>query len=368
MTACRSCGHPHLDPALDLGPVPGSERFPFRGTSVRPDEMRNRLSMMLCRECGLAQLGGDAGAHVHLDRTRMTYQDIGQTIGIARGAGLLDGGTLSEFAVRTGDRWLHRLQHCGFRAAGRGERASVVVDSFVLEQEPDQHRALRARAAALAPDGVLLLEVHALSEIVAQRRWDAVRYGRFAYYSITTLRRALEDVGLLLWNAWPVGSTSDAVLVAALRDSALFPEPFVRRRLASERAEGITDVRTVRILQTVADRQAAALDTWLQLMAHRNRTVIAYGATPSSVTLFARARVSSSLIAAVADPSPDRFGRRMPGTDVPIVSPEAMVATAPDHILVMAPHDPAELHRRYPGLHGRWVMPPRSTDDFYRGD
>lgn len=96
---------------------------------------------------------------MHLDRTRTTYQDAGQAIGIARGAGLLDGGTLSEFAVRTGDRWLHRLQHCGFRAAGRGERASVVVDSFVLEQEPDQHRALRARAAALTPDGVLLLEV-----------------------------------------------------------------------------------------------------------------------------------------------------------------------------------------------------------------
>ncbi len=364
MTGCRACGHRDLDPALDLGRVPEGGRFPYRGTSVRPDEVRNRLSMMLCRGCGLAQLGCDAGARPHLDRNRVTSEDVEQAIGIAREAGLLHGGTLSEFATPTGDRWLPRLQHYGFRAARRGERSSVVVDSCVLEQEPDQHMALRARAAALAPDGVLLLEIRTLSAIVAQGRWDAVQYGRFAYYSITTLRRALEDVGLVLWNAWPVGPTSDVILVAALCDNTLSPEPFVRRRLASERAEGITDIRTVRVLQTVADRHVTALDTWLRLMAHRNRTVIAYGATTSSVTLFARARVSSSLVAAVADPSPSRFGRRMPGTDVPIVSPEAMVATAPDQILVMTPHELTELRSRYPELHDRWAVPPRSADDF----
>lgn len=367
MTGCRACGHPDLDPALDLGPVPGSSRFPFRGTSVLPGEVRNRLSMMLCRGCGLAQLGSDAGPHARLGGSRTSRHDIEHAIGLARGSGLLDGGTMSELAASSADRWLPHLEHGDFRAARPGEPSSVVVDSFVLEQEPDQYKALRARAAALATDGVLLLKLHALSAIVAQGRWDAVQYGRFAYYSLTTLRRALEDVGLLLWNAWPVGPTADVILVAALRDNSLSPEPFVRRRLASEREEGITDVRTIRVLQTVADRQAAALRTWLQLMALRHRTVIAYGATASSITLFARAQVDGTLVAAVADPSPERFGRRMPGTDVPIVSPEAMVATAPDHILVTAPHELTALRRRHPELEGRWTVMPRSTDDFYRG-
>ncbi|WP_407442352.1 class I SAM-dependent methyltransferase [Rhodococcus sp. (in: high G+C Gram-positive bacteria)] len=363
MTGCRACGHPDLDPALDLGRVPLPGRFPLRETPVRPDEVRNRLAMLLCRACGLAQLGCDAGPDAHRTAVRREDRDVDHAVRIIREAGLLSGGTISEFGSPEGERWLPRLQPFGFRSPRHGEPASVVVDSFVLERELDQRRALRERAAALAPDGTLLLEFHSLSAVIAQRRWDALQYGRFAYYTVTTLRRALEDVGLLLWNVWPIGPTADVILAAAFCEGELYPEPFVRRRLAAEREEGITTVRTVRVLQSAANRDAAALHTWLRQMALRHRTVIAYGATASTVTLFTRAHVSSTLVAAVADGTPGHHGRRMPGTDVPIVAPHLMASAAPDHILVTAPRELAELRSRYPELGDRWTLPPRGTDE-----
>jgi hypothetical protein len=72
--------------------------------------------------------------------------------------------------------------------------------------------------------------------------------------------------------------------------------------------------------------------------------------------LFARASVDSGLITAVADASPAKSGRRMPGTDIPITSPEALVAAKPDRILLTVPDLLPEVRARFPELDGRWEV------------
>jgi ABC-type Fe3+-hydroxamate transport system substrate-binding protein len=63
-------------------------------------------------------------------------------------------------------------------------------------------------------------------------------------------------------------------------------------------------------------------------------------------------------ITAVADASPAKQGRRMPGTDVPIISPEQLVAADPDWVLLTLPDLYDEVRQRYPELHGRWTVDP----------
>jgi hypothetical protein len=45
----------------------------------------------------------------------------------------------------------------------------------------------------------------------------------------------------------------------------------------------------------------------------------------------------------------------MPGTDIPIVSPEELLREDPDDVLLMMPDALDEVRRSYPGLDGRWV-------------
>ena len=81
-----------------------------------------------------------------------------------------------------------------------------------------------------------------------------------------------------------------------------------------------------------------------------------YGAASVAVARLGLAGIDSHLIEAVADASPAKQGRRMPGTDIPIISPAALVAASPDRVLLMLPDLLPELEQSYPELAGRWIV------------
>ena len=99
-----------------------------------------------------------------------------------------------------------------------------------------------------------------------------------------------------------------------------------------------------------------SLRSWLEEEASAGRTVFGYGAASRAVALFSRAGIDADLLAAVADASPAKQGRRMPGTDIPIVSPDELLAAKPDRVLLTLPDLLPEVSAQFPELDGRWKV------------
>jgi hypothetical protein len=60
----------------------------------------------------------------------------------------------------------------------------------------------------------------------------------------------------------------------------------------------------------------------------------------------------------VVDASAAKVGRRMPGTDIPVVAPTALAEQRPDAVLLFVPDLLDEVRAAYPeveGSGGRWV-------------
>ncbi|MFE6861317.1 methyltransferase domain-containing protein [Nocardia sp. NPDC057668] len=378
---CRGCGAPSPDRVLDLGKMPAADYFPGpdEPAGAAPGrEAGHPLAMDLCRACGLAQLADDDTVtdEPRGIEPRALRDQAADALARVAGAGWLRGRTVREFGSPHGGSWLPLLAERGFTATG--EPADVVVDCFGIMHEPDQRAAFARRAAALAPDGVLLLQFHALHAIVAQGQWNALRHGHFAYYSLAALTRLLADAGLRVVTAWEFDLYGGTVLVAAVRDPATAPGPgrpmpgrALPDHLAPDRAvttlleteagvlataSGAPDLAAVRTLQTAADAQANALRRWLEHEKAAGRTVYAYGAASRAVALLYLAGVSRALLCAVADASPGKQGRRMPGTDVPIITPAELLAARPDRILLTLPDLVQEVRAQWPELDGRWVV------------
>ncbi|CAG7602869.1 transferase [Rhodococcus opacus] len=359
MMACRGCGVAVFDRVLDLGSMPAADFFPPVGSPVTPAESAHRLTMALCRECGLAQLVDDDTAPEEprgVEPEALRTQACTAVRAVAD-AGYLTGDTVTEFGSPHGGTWLPLLTARGFRVATDRRTASVVIDCFGIMHEPDQRAAFSVRAAALDADGVLLIQFHSLTAIVKHQQWTALRHGHFAYYSLTSLRRLLADSGLHLTHAWLFDLYGGTVLAAARRSPCAPPTPRVHRILVDERMAGVTNPVTVQSLQLAADTNAAAFRDWLTAMAQRHCRVFAYGAASRAVPLFAHAGVDRGLVAAVADASTAKQGRRMPGTDVPIISPEQLLRAHPDKVVLTLPDLLPEVSQRYPELSGRWVLP-----------
>ncbi len=335
--------------------MPAADDFPAIGTVA---DTLHPLAMDLCGSCELAQLAEDdtVTAEPRGVEPQALRDQAADALRRVAAAGWLPGRTVREFGSPHGGSWLPLLAERGFTETAEDTApADVVIDCFGIMHEPDQRAAFAARAAATAAGGVLLLQFHSLHAIVRQGQWNALRHGHFAYYSLAALRGLLEDCGMHLATAWEFDLYGGTVLVAVVHPP-ITPDAAIARILAAESA--VVHPETVGRLQRAADHQARALRSWLDRENASGRSVYAYGAASRAVALFHLTGVDSTVLTAVADASPAKQGRRMPGTDVPIISPTELVAAQPDRVLLTLPDLLPEVRSRWPRLEGRWIVDP----------
>ncbi|GAA1479678.1 class I SAM-dependent methyltransferase [Gordonia sinesedis] len=357
MSKCRACASAEVTTVLDLGRVPAADYFPPAGEPVDPDESGHPAAMGLCGQCGLAQLLDDdtVTSEPRGIEPQALVEQAAQAVSDAASAGWLSGRTVAEFGSPHGGTWIPHLADYGFDEVPSDHPggADVVIDSLGIMHEPDQRAAFAGRAAATAPDGVLLLQFHSLAAIVKHGQWNALRHGHFAYYSLPALVDLIARSGMHVATAWEYDLYGGTLMVAARHGSGM---PDERVRALLDREAAMTDPTAVGALQRAADNHAAGLRAWLARMADEGLSVYAYGAASRAVAVFDLAGVDARSIVAVADASPAKQGRRMPGCDVPIISPSDLTAAQPDRVLLTLPDLLPEVRQQFPELDGRWVI------------
>ncbi|MEP9415053.1 methyltransferase domain-containing protein [Gordonia sp. VNQ95] len=352
MKWCRGCGSWGLRRILDLGQVPAADDFPLAAAPVTAAETSHPLAMDRCAACGLAQLADDdtVTAEPRGVEPQALRDQAAAAVADVAAAGYLRGQTVREFGSPHGGTWLPLLAERGFVES---DCADVVLDSLGIMHEPDQAAAFARRVASTAPDGVLLMHFHSFATIMREGQWNALRHGHFAYYSLRSMTTLLRVCGMSAVDAWRYDLYGGTVLVAA-RLGVHAPSETLRAIADYESA--VLRGMDPTALQDAVDAHTAVLREWLEAARGAGESVYAYGAASRAVALFHRAGADTSLVAGVADASPGKRGRRMPGTDIPIISPEELIAAQPDRVLLTVPDLLDEVSTRYPELSGRWYV------------
>lgn len=339
---CRGCGSPGIQQVVDLGEQPDADYFPATGAAA--DDPRWPLELWLCRSCTLVQLGPiqprlpepplaveSATSRVHTERS---------VAALVRRHPELVGSTVYEFASHHGGSWLDHLAQADIRqVTGDDAKAALVVDVHGLAHEPFLGDALRQRVERLAPDGLLVLEFHHLLPLVRGNQFDTIRHGHWAYLSLRALKSLAATFGLSVVHIEQVPLFGGSLQVTLRHQpySAHTDEAAdaVRIVLDAEVSAGLADPVTLRALHQSARESAAALHDELVDYRARGRTVLGYGAPSKAPVLLDLARVGAELLPFTVDAAPAKHGRRIPGTDIPIRSVDALRAARPDAVLLL---------------------------------
>lgn len=362
---CRWCGG-GTDVVLDLGEQPAADHFPAPA-DPGPDPVFP-LRMLLCRRCGLAQLAEDPTVpdEPRAVEPQALREQAGEAVGRLVAAGVLAAGDdVLEFGSPHGGSWEAPLTAAGLRWRGAGpggpdEPAAAVVDVFGLMHDADQRAALARRTAAVAPGGVLLVQVHSLATILAQGQWNALRHGHTAYYSVPALVAMAADVGWVATGAGRYALYGGTVLLELRRASGTAadgPAPEVEELRRAELDAGVCSAAAVSGLGAAATERVAALDAHLAAARASGRRVLGYGAASRAVALLAA--VDAGALAGVVDASEAKQGRCLPGSRVPVVAPDVLRSDPPDEVLLMVPDLLAEVRATYPEVEaggGRWTV------------
>ncbi|MGC5166854.1 class I SAM-dependent methyltransferase [Luteimicrobium sp. DT211] len=369
---CRWCRGDAGTVVLDLGEQPAGDHFPLPDDDG-PDPVYP-LRMVLCASCGLAQLEDDptdAEEPRGVEPAALVRQASEAVADLVRAGLARPGATVAEFPSPHGGSWLGLLEDAGLvverglPAGAAARRVDLVVDSLGMMHDADQRAALEDRVSRLAPGGVLALHVHTLATILRDGTWNALRHGHYAYYSLPVLVDMAEELGLQPVGAWEYGLYGGTVVVAFARAGSRTAAEhaagadLVRRVVRRERGLGVTDPRRVAELGDAVGESATALRAYLDRARAGGLRVAGYGAASRAVALLGVAGVTRDDVLAVGDASTSKHGRALPGSRVPIVGPDEVVALRADRVLLFVPDLLDEVRAALPDVEaggGRWVV------------
>ena len=335
---CRGCTGENVVQVVDLGDQPTADLFPTADTPG-PDP-RHPLSLWLCRDCTLVQLGPVeaqiAEEPLAVESATSLAHAESSVKEILRDYPELAGGAVFEFGSPHGGSWLDHLYAAGSRLAGDGEKADLVIDVHGLVHEPDMGASFRLRAERLAPGGLLVMEFHHLLPLFIGNQFDTIRHGHWVYQSLRAVSYIANLHGLAIESVKHVEMFGGSLMVMLRHTAEAKPDASVDVVLADEEAAGIADEIQLASLQEAAQHAAGALHAELTRHKVAGRKVLGYGAPSKAPVLLDLSEVGTDLLEFTVDKALGKHGRRIPGgCMVPIRPVEELMAAWPVVVLVL---------------------------------
>lgn len=381
-TDCRSCESSDLDFALSLGNLYVSN---FAETPESSPWPRVPLEIILCRKCGLVQLRhttpGDwlytrywykSGVSATM---RAALADItskaSRFAGLERGDSVLDigcndGTLLRSYAVEG-------IRRIGFEPAQNlapeaavgtdrivngfftarpisGERFRVVTSIAMFYDLEHPNDFVADVASVLLEEGVWIIEMHYLPQILSRNAFDAICHEHLEYYSLAALESLLERHGLVVADAETNDVNGGSLRVYVVhRDSPAVAVPARRARAQALRLrESTANLAKARTYADFGDRVrriGERLRRYLESERARDNRISIYGASTKGNTLLQVFGLDHTLIHSAAERNPEKWGKYTVGSWVPIVSEDEARAHARD-FLVLPWHFMAEIQNR----------------------
>ena len=224
-----------------------------------------------------------------------------------------------------------------FADAQLAGQADLICGNNVFAHVPDINDFTAGLKAALAPGGVVSLEFPHLLRLIEEVQFDTIYHEHFSYLSLATTIAIFEAQGLKVFDVerLPTHGGSLRVFGAHAEDPARTSSAAVDAVLADEERGGLRGREVYQTFQPRIDRIRADFLHFLLDQRSAGKTVAGYGAAAKGNTLLNYCGVKGNeLLSFVADLSPHKQGRFLPGSHIPVVAPDVIDARRPDFIVI----------------------------------
>ncbi len=398
VTACRSCGGRLAITMADLGLQPPSNAFLASSAEVAA-EKRYPLRAKVCEVCKLVQVDYDvapeelfgnyvyfssysedwlahAGRYAEMARRRFELDSRSLVVELASNDGYLlknflkmgipvlgidPSDTVARAAEQIGVPT--RVEFFGEPLARRlleeGRSADLIVGNNVLAHVPRLNDFVAGIAALLKPDGTVTIEFPHLLKLIEHVEFDTIYHEHYSYLSLTAIEHLFRRHELRLYDAEELTTHGGSLRIFAAHAGRERSESAALRGLRAQEAQaGLGELATY---HRFAERVEACRRSLLEFLARAKREskrVAAYGAAAKGNTLLNYCNVTPQDISLVADRNPHKQSKLLPGTHIPVVTPEALMQARPDYVLILPWNLQHEIRRQLDGIHawgGRFV-------------
>ncbi len=217
-----------------------------------------------------------------------------------------------------------------------GKKADLVVGNNVFAHVPDINDFTRGLKVILKSGGTITLEFPHLMQLLEHVQFDTIYHEHFSYLSLYTVSRVFQSAGLRLLDVEQLSTHGGSLRVFGCHeDDDRATTIAVNALLAEEMQCGMQNMDTYNKFQVRANRVKDELLAFLIEQKRRGKKVVAYGAAAKGNTLLNYAGVKPDLLSFICDAALSKQGKFMPGSHIPILTPQAMRECRPDFVVIL---------------------------------
>ncbi|HUL90805.1 MAG TPA: class I SAM-dependent methyltransferase [Burkholderiales bacterium] len=377
---CRICGNTELVNVLDLGVQALTGTFPRdRGAAITSGPLRLVKCMGGERACGLLQLehsydlremyGENYGYRSALNISMVTHlrskvRKILRSVvlnddDLIVDIGSNDSTTLQAYPYRgailvgvdpTGIKFAeHYPPHIhlipdffsarALQERFPGKKAKVVTSFSMFYDLEDPIGFMRQVHDVLADDGIWVFEQSYLQTMLETNSYDTVCHEHLEYYGLKQIKWMADRVGFTIVDVElnDINGGSFSVVVQKTSGRAV-ASPAAERMLGEERERRLDMLDPYVAFASRAAAARAELLAFLRQARAEGKTVAGLGASTKGNVILQYCGLTDRDIGAIGEVNADKFGCYTPGTRIPIVPEDEVLARKPDYLLVLPWH------------------------------
>ena len=174
-------------------------------------------------------------------------------------------------------------------------------------------------------------------QLIQQNQFDTIYHEHFSYFSFLTVDKIFAAHNLTLFDVEELQTHGGSLRIYAKHDDA--ENPSISERVkdlkAKEIAAGLHLIETYITFGEKVKETKRKLLRFLLAAKVENKSIVGYGAPAKGNTLLNYCGIGRDFIDYTVDRNPHKQGLFLPGTHIPIASPDKIRETQPDYLLIL---------------------------------
>lgn len=244
----------------------------------------------------------------------------------------------------------------------QGRSADLIVANNVLAHVPDLNDFIRGLKRLLKPNGTLTLEFPSLLNLIRFNQFDTIYHEHFSYFSLHVAQRILSSHGFRIHEVRQLPTHGGSFRLycghAGEKMQGLAAE--VIRILEEEEKAGLKEISTYLGFSQRVHRVKSQILEFFHRAKREGKIVGGYGAPAKGNIILNYCGISPDSLSFTVDKNPLKEGKFLPGTHIPIFSPEEIFERRPSYLFILPWNLKNEIMEQMKGIRewgGKFIVP-----------
>ncbi len=215
--------------------------------------------------------------------------------------------------------------------------AKLLIGNNVLAHVPNINDFVSGMKILLADDGLITMEFPHLLNLIEQKQFDTIYHEHFSYLSLQTVEKIFDAHGLKIFDGHELPTHGGSLRIFACHKACgkYSLQDNVEKILDKEKAAHLDDLKTyLKFDGNIRNIKYDLLSLLIEVK-RSGKKIIGYGAAAKGNTLLNYCGIGNEFIDFVADKNPHKQQTLLPGSRIPVFSPDKIVETKPNYVLIL---------------------------------